>query len=182
MGRKEFLDFMREEIKLTKLIEEITKIRWDDEKEVYFDRDNNILEWTDYEMIDLPNPIPYKDEENDVDDYITGYIRTDKASISFNGAWAQNIDARDMFIDILGDKGGARLDYGGKFVYYNGSDLSSFKPEYHIDDMYENESRGFIESITTGVKNRSNIDQVLETAKLLQALYDSADIKKEISF
>ena len=119
---------------------------------------------------------------NDVDDYITGYIRTDKASISFNGAWAQNIDARDMFIDILGDKGGARLDYGGKFVYYNGSDLSSFKPEYHIDDMYENESRGFIESITTGVKNRSNIDQVLETAKLLQALYDSADIKKEISF
>ena len=84
MGRKEFLDFMREEIKLTKLIEEITKIRWDDEKEVYFDRDNNILEWTDYEMIDLPNSIPYKDEENDVDDYIDGVLYFGDGTIEFH--------------------------------------------------------------------------------------------------
>ncbi len=117
---------------------------------------------------------------NDVDDFITGYIRTDKASISFNGAWAQNIDARDMFVDILGDKGGARLDYCGKFVYYNGSTLESSTPDYDIDDMYYNESVGFIESVTSGIKNRSNIKEVLETAKLLQALYDSAEIHKEI--
>lgn len=29
---------------------------------------------------------------NDVDDFISGYVRTDKASISFNGAWTQNIN------------------------------------------------------------------------------------------
>jgi predicted dehydrogenase len=28
---------------------------------------------------------------NDVDDFVTGYVRTDGASISLNGAWAQNI-------------------------------------------------------------------------------------------
>ena len=37
---------------------------------------------------------------NDVEDYITGYVRTDSASISFNGAWAQNIGENEMFIDI----------------------------------------------------------------------------------
>ena len=117
---------------------------------------------------------------NDVDDFITGYIRTDKASISFNGAWAQNIDANDMFIDFLGDKAGARLSYGGKFSFYEGSTLETIKPEYDLDDMYCEESKGFFEAIDTGVKGRSNIDEVLETAKLLETLYQSADAKKEI--
>ena len=117
---------------------------------------------------------------NDVDDFITGYVRTDKASISFNGAWAQNIDKNEMYIDFLGDKGGARLDYGGKFTFYDGSTLESTTPEYEIPDMYECESRAFIESCNTGVKNRSHIDNILESAKLLDVLYKSAEIKKEI--
>ena len=117
---------------------------------------------------------------NDVDDFITGYVRTDKASISFNGAWAQNIDKNEMYIDFLGDKGGARLDYGGKFTFYDGATLESTTPEYEIPDMYECESRAFIESCNTGVKNRSHIDNILESAKLLDVLYKSAEIKKEI--
>ncbi len=119
---------------------------------------------------------------NDVDDFITGYIRTNKASISFNGAWAQNIDERDMYIDFLGDKGGARLDYCGRFTFFNGSTLETDAPEYDIDNMYLNESIGFFESIESGVKTRSNIAEVLETAKLLEALYTSADVRKEIEF
>ena len=62
---------------------------------------------------------------NDVDDFITGYIRTDKASISFNGAWAQNINQNEMFIDFLGDKGGARLTYGDKFEFYDAQTLET---------------------------------------------------------
>ncbi len=117
---------------------------------------------------------------NDVDDFITGYIRTDKASISFNGAWAQNIDKTEMYVDILGDKGGARLDYGGKFTFTDGATLESEKLEYEIPDMYLKENQAFIESITTGVKNKGNVNEVLETAKLLDALYESANMKKEI--
>lgn len=120
------------------------------------------------------------DGVNDVDDFITGYVRTDKASISFNGAWAQNIDKNEMFIDFLGDKGGARLDYGGKFTFYDGATLETIQPEYDIPNMYELESRAFIESCNTGVKNRSHIDNILESAKLLDVLYKSAEIKKEI--
>ena len=119
---------------------------------------------------------------NDVDDFISGYIRTDKASISFNGAWAQNIDKGEMFIDFLGDKAGARLAYGGKFTVTKGDTLETIEPEYDIPNMYLCEDKAFIESITTGEPNKNHIDNILESAKLLQALYDSSDAKKEINF
>ncbi|MDO5479348.1 MAG: Gfo/Idh/MocA family oxidoreductase [Clostridia bacterium] len=117
---------------------------------------------------------------NDVDDFITGFIRTDKASISFNGAWAQNIAKNEMFIDFMGDKGGARLTYGGKFEFYDGSTLETEAPEYDIPDMYEREDRDFLSSIESGVKNRNHIDNILESAKLLDRLYASAEAKKEL--
>ena len=117
---------------------------------------------------------------NDVDDFISGYIRTNKASISFNGAWAQNINKPEMFVDFLGDKGGARLSYGGKFEFYDGQTLETIAPEYDIPNMYLCEDQAFAESIKTGVKNKSNITEILESMKLLETLYKLSDEKKEI--
>ena len=117
---------------------------------------------------------------NDVDDYITGHIRTDKASISFNGAWAQNVNQNDMFIDFMGDKGGARLTYRGKFEFYDGQTLETVKPEYEIPDMYECEDIAFIKSIESGIKDKNNIENVLESMKLLDALYESSEKKQEV--
>lgn len=119
---------------------------------------------------------------NDVEDFVSGYVRTDKASISFNGAWAENIGEKAMFIEFLGDKGGARLEYGGKFTFYDGNTLESIKPEYDIPDMYLCEDKAFIESINSGIKNRNYIDNILESAKLLDCLYRSAEKNAEISF
>ncbi len=119
---------------------------------------------------------------NDVDDYITGHIRTDKASISFNGAWAENIKDGGMFIDFMGDKCGARLQYGGKFTVYRGDTLETVNPEYDIDDPYRLEDEAFIESVRTGVKGRCHIDNILESAKLLDGLYASAEKKQEVAF
>ncbi len=118
---------------------------------------------------------------NDVDDCVTGFIRTDKASISFNGAWAQNIEKQDSFIDFLGDKGGARLDYCGHFSFTDGSTLETVRPDYEIPDMYVKEDSAFIESIETGIKNRSHIDNILNSMLLLDTLYRSAEVEKEIS-
>ena len=117
---------------------------------------------------------------NDVDDFISGYIRTDKANISFNGAWAQNIAKPEMFIDILGDKRGARLKYGGKFELFDGETLETIEPEYEIPNMYLCEQIAFFEAIDSGVKSRGHIDYVLESAKLIDALYESADKKQEV--
>lgn len=119
---------------------------------------------------------------NDVDDYISGYVRTDKANIAFNGAWAQNIEKSEMYVDILGDKGGARLSYGGQFTFTDGQTLESYTTDHEIKSQYQCESEGFLKSIETGVKDKNNIENILESAKLLDALYKSAEIKKEISF
>ena len=119
---------------------------------------------------------------NDVDDFITGYIRTDKASISFNGAWAQNLEKREMFIDFLGDKKGARLDYGSLFDLFDGETLETTREEYDIPRHYAVEDKAFIESFKSGVKNQAYIDNILESAKVLDALYESSEKKMEISF
>ena len=117
---------------------------------------------------------------NDVDDFITGYVRTDKASISFNGAWAQNLDQSDTYIDFLGDKKGARLTYCGQFKVTDGETLESYTTEHEIPNMYQREDAAFFESVRTGEKNRNNIDNILESMKLLDYLYRSAEVRKEI--
>ncbi len=117
---------------------------------------------------------------NDVDDFVTGFVRTDKASISFNGAWAQNIDENEMFIDFMGDKGGARLTYGGKFTYYSAETLESETPDYPFPDHYLEEDEAFIASLATGEVTRSNIVNILESQRLLDALYASAEKHEEI--
>lgn len=117
---------------------------------------------------------------NDVDDMVTGFIRTSGSSISFNGAWAQNIGKGEAFIDFMGDKGGARLDYGRKFTFWSGDTLESFEPEYDIPNMYLCEDEAFFESCKTGEKNRSHIDNILNSMRLLDTLYQSAEQGKEI--
>ena len=121
-----------------------------------------------------------KNGVNDVEDFITGYIRTDKASISFNGAWAQNIPETEMFIDFLGDKGGIRLQYRGQFVFFDGATLTKKVSESDIPDMYKAEDEAFFDAIKSGVKDKNNIEYVLESAKLLDLLYESSENNREV--
>ena len=119
---------------------------------------------------------------NDVDDCISGYVRTDKASISFNGAWAENIDEpNQMYIDFLGDKKGIRLTYCGQFALLDGETLERTVTEHEIPNMYAAEDRAFLDATKTGEKNRNHIDNILESMKLLDTLYASSKAKKEIT-
>ena len=117
---------------------------------------------------------------NDVDDFITGYIRTDAASISFNGAWAQNLEESGMYIDFLGDKKGVRLQYCSQFSVTDGETLETINTDHEIPNMYLCEDRDFIKSVETGEKNRNYIDNILESMKLLDYLYRSAAQGKEV--
>jgi predicted dehydrogenase len=125
---------------------------------------------------------PVLDGVCDVEDMVTGFVRTSGPSISFNGAWAQNIDEREMFVDFMGDKGGIRLTYGKGFTFYTAENglLQSLKPDYNIPNMYAREDLRFIEAARKGLKTRSYIDEVLESARLLDAIYESAEKQKEI--
>lgn len=118
----------------------------------------------------------------DVDDSVVGLVRTTGPVVSFNGAWAQNIGEREMFIDFMGDKAGIRLQYCSDFQLWsvkNGM-LTETKVSAKQTDMYENEINDFIRCIKTGDKNQQYIDYAVETSKILQAIYDSSDSHTEI--
>ena len=118
----------------------------------------------------------------DVDDSVTGMIRTTGPVISFTGAWAQNIDVSETYIDFMGDKAGIRLNYCGDFTLYYVEDktLKSVKPEFIANDFYKEEIHSFIQCVLTGEKNQANIDYVIETSKIMQAIYDSSEQHREI--
>lgn len=127
---------------------------------------------------------PYFDGVCDVDDFVTGFIRTQGPTISLNGAWAQNIDERAMYIEFLGDNGGIKLDYGGSFTYTTARDgmLMSTTPEYKTQDMFLEEIRNFIADVQNRTKSRAAIENVLITQQVLDGIYASSDAGREISF
>lgn len=147
--------------------------------DIYSEMAKNMKDYR-YKFMWAENTSNVESGVNDVDDFVSGYVRTDKANISFNGAWAQNIDKEDMYIDFLGDKGGARLNYGGKFTFTDGATLETVTPEYDMPNMFLEENRAFIESVQSGVPNKSYIDNILETARLLDATYLSAELGREV--
>ncbi|MCD9023798.1 Gfo/Idh/MocA family protein [Cohnella silvisoli] len=118
----------------------------------------------------------------DVDDFVTGLIRTEGPTISLNGAWAQNIGVEEMYIDFLGDKAGIRLQYGADFKIYSAQNgiLLETAAKYKAGDMFQNEIDSFIDCIRTGEKLPSHIDTVILSSKIIQAIYDSSEQRSEI--
>ena len=118
----------------------------------------------------------------DVDDSVTGIIRTSGPVITFNGAWAQNIGESETYIDFMGDKGGIRLQYGADFVKYGVQDGMLTKTQYQFPStgMFQNEIDGFVRSIQTGEKLASHIDVTIKTARIMEGIYESARQHREV--
>ena len=136
-----------------------------------------------YAYTDMWAGPPKYDGIYDVDDSVTGMIRTEGPVITLNGAWAQNIGEREMFIDFMGDKAGIRLQYGADFKVYtaeNGA-LVEYTPTFKTRDHFQNEIDAFVRCIKTGEKLPSHIDTVVITAKMMQAIYDSAAAHREVT-
>lgn len=91
-----------------------------------------------------------------------------------------------MYIDFMGDKGGIRLQYGKGFTYYTAKDGQLVEETPEIDtsnlfaEMFQNEINAFVRCTQTGERLPSHIDNVIKSAKIMQALYDSSDKKEEI--
>lgn len=142
--------------------------------------------------VDMPNYVfkkmysrkPNYNGTYDVDDFVTGFIRTAGPTITFNGAWAQNIGVEEMFIDFIGDKAGIRLNYSGGYTMYTTmhQTLVEVKPDYDEENGFQNEIDAFLNCVRTGEKLASHIDTAIITAKLMQGIYDSSESGKEIVF
>ena len=115
-----------------------------------------------------------KDDVFDVDDSVTGIVRTDGPTITFNGAWAENIGEDETYIDFIGDKAGIRLEYGEGFVIYsvkNGMLMRS-EPKFRTNNFYEAEINSFVDCVINHEHNRADIDLAIGTSKIMQAIYD----------
>lgn len=137
----------------------------------------------DYTFVDMWAGPPDYDGVYDVEEFITGMVRTEGPTITLNGAWAQNINETAMFIEFLGDKGGIKLTYGGMFTMWTDKDdmLYEHKPDFNMSSMFYDELDSFIDCVVTGDKNRGNIDNVIEVTKIMDALYQSSDEGCEVT-
>lgn len=118
----------------------------------------------------------------DVEDFVTGMIRTDSATINLNGAWAQNIGEDSMFIEFLGDKAGIKLQYGGDFKIYSADKgvLYETAPTFKTEDMFYEEIDGFYKSIRNNEKSRQHIDNTIVTSRVIEAIYESSKLGREV--
>lgn len=137
----------------------------------------------DYAYVDMWAGPPDYNGTYDVEDFITGMIRTQGPTITINGAWAQNIGIDEMYVDFLGDKAGVRLQYLGDFKLYTfkNGDLLEITPTYTVTPHFQNEIDAFVRCVQTGEKLPSHIDTVVITQKIMQALYDSSAQNREIN-
>ncbi len=118
----------------------------------------------------------------DVDDFVTGLVRTEGPTLNLNGAWAQNIGEGAMFIEFLGDLGGIKLNYGGSFTFYSTKNgmLSETRYTFESDNMFNAEIRDFLIKAPQGIKTKANIDNAILTSQLMDLIYDSAAKGEEI--
>lgn len=136
----------------------------------------------DYAYVNMWAGPPKLDGTYDVEDSITGIVRTEGPVISFQGAWAQNIGEDEMYIDFMGDKGGIRLHYGSDFVFYgvNNGMLSQTTYKFPAMNKFQNEIDSFLDCIDSKEVLPSNINTVIITAKLMDAIYRSSESHQEI--
>ena len=125
---------------------------------------------------------PVMDGTYDVEEGITGMIRTEGPIITFNGAWAQNIGENEMFIDFIGTKGGIRLQYGKEFTLYSTKNGALTKTEFSLPtkQKFQTEIDSFLNCVETGAKSPAHIDTNIITAKMMDAVYRSAETHREI--
>lgn len=136
----------------------------------------------DYVYVDMWAGPETPDGIYDVEEGVTGMIRTEGPIVTFNGAWAQNIAENEMFIDFMGTKGGARLQYGQEFTLYSTKNgmLTTTKFKGQEKPMFQEEIDAFVDCVESGKKLVSHIDTNIITAKMMDAIYRSANEHKEV--
>ena len=119
----------------------------------------------------------------DVEDFVSAYIRTEGPSISLNGAWAQNIGGNQKFIEFIGNKGGIHLDYLGGFKFYSTANgmLTETAFDFRESDMYTAEIHDFLEAVPRNEHNRAHISHAVYTSELMDMIYRSAELNREVT-
>ena len=115
----------------------------------------------------------------DTEDSACGIIHFENgASLMFEVSWAMN-GPGESYSQLLGSKGGARFDplviYGEECGY-----LTDNTPTVGNADVFYEEIDHFIDCLRTGKKPISDLEQAVTMQRILDGIYKSAKLHKEV--
>ncbi|MFC1453817.1 Gfo/Idh/MocA family protein [Verrucomicrobiota bacterium] len=120
----------------------------------------------------------------DVEDYSAGLVRFGrKASMIFEIAWAANKE-ETSFIEILGDKGGARLFDGKPLTIYteNNGMIANITPMIEgSENSYQSQAEIFINACRGKCPPAATGEEGLTVMKLIDAVYASGKSGREVT-
>ncbi len=115
----------------------------------------------------------------DTEDSAAGVVHFENgASMLFEVSWAMNCPNQD-YTQVCGSKAGATLNpltiYGEDMGY-----LTDNKPTVANVNIFEQEIRHFIDCLRTGKKPMSPLEDGVTVQRILQGIYDSARLGREV--
>lgn len=137
----------------------------------------------DYTYVDMWAGPPDFDGTCDVEDYSTGFIRFgEDATLSFDISWAGNAEER-MFVEILGDKGGARMTEDNELTILTEHQgrVANISPLLGEADKYDVQAQSFVDACTGTHPPIATADEGLTVMKLIDAIYRSSKANAEVT-
>lgn len=118
----------------------------------------------------------------DVEDMAVGMVRTaGNATVDFEFSWASNIEKETKYYELLGTKGGVAFRDGELKIFSEVLDTSiNVIPELNTAQKNMNEFEHFVDCICTDKEPVASAEQAVELMKVIDGLYLSALLKKEI--
>ncbi|BCK01456.1 Gfo/Idh/MocA family protein [Anaerocolumna chitinilytica] len=125
-------------------------------------------------------------EYNDVEDCATALIKFDNnMTLFFETSWVQNIKEDRLYLELFGDKAGAKMEpelevYENKYDYLRDSKPLLDPNGSSFEHNFIQEMKHFISCIADGEECLNPAEDGLELMKIIDAIYKSAKTGHEV--
>lgn len=137
----------------------------------------------DYRYVGMWAGPPKFDGVFDVEDYSTGIVRFgSQATMSFEISWAANA-CEDTYVDIMGDKGGARVGDGKPLRIFTEHNKrpADIAPQFNADvDRYASQAKSFVSACRGDAPPAATGQEGVVVMKVLDGIYASSESDREI--
>lgn len=127
---------------------------------------------------------PKLDGVFDVEDYATGMVRFGKqATMTFEISWAANA-WEDTHVDIMGDKGGARILDGKplQILTEQHGRLVNVAPQFDAKvNAFESQARAFVSACRGEAPPAATAQEGVTVMRILDAIYASSESNREVA-
>ena len=118
-----------------------------------------------------------------VEDFAAGFAKFDTgASVAFEFSWASNIEQETTYLELLGSKGGLRMNDGELkiFTEMGGEQIDILPRVNNCTGWGENETKYFIECIKTHQDPLASAEDAVKMMQIIDAIYASSASGREI--